>query len=329
MMKRHSRYVLLVVLLCLSFSAILFASDEVRYQSKLIKKVFIIGTASLNGTYYPVGNAMARLLNRNLSRTVTLAEPTAGSIDNVDYLRKKQIDLALMQSDVAWMAYNGSSIYAGSSYKGLRVLASLYTEKVQIVVRADSEIKKLSDLRGKRIALGEKNSGSAASAFKIFEIADLKPDRDYEVIYEGFAKSIESISDGYIDAIYYVGAVPADGITRLANKIPIRLIEIPAESVAKLTASYPYCSSESLVEDSYKGQKRIITVGFKALLTCSESLSSSDAQNILSVIYSNPRMYSEQNELLVEFDKAAALAGVESSMLHDGAVKFFNDPKNR
>lgn len=320
---------LLLLLLVFSFSANIFASDEARYQPNLIKKIFFMGTASLNGTYYPVGNAMARLLNYNLGKTVTLAEPTAGSIDNVEYLRKKQIDLALMQSDVAWMAYNGSSVYAGNSYRGLRVLASLYTEKVQIVVRADSGIKKLSDLKGKKVALGEKNSGSAASAFQIFETAGLRVHSDYEIIYEGFAKSIESISDGYIDAIYYVGAVPADGITRLANRTPIRLIEIPAESVAKLTASYPYCSSESLAEDSYKGQKRIITLGVKALLTCSEALSPLDAQKILSVIYSNPIIVSDKKELLVELDKSAALEGVEPSMLHDGAVKFFNDLKNK
>lgn len=317
--------IILTLLLVVGISSVILAQEPVRYEAKLIKKFYSMGTASINGTYYPLGNALSRLFGKKLKKMATIAEPTAGSMANVEYLRQKRIDLALMQSDVAWMAYNGSDTYAGKPFKGLRVLAALYAEKIQIVVRADSSIKSLSDLRGKKIAVGEKDSGSAAGAIQILEAAGLKAETDYEIVYERFTKSTESLLDGYVDAVYYVGAVPADGITRLASKAPVRLIQIPMEIITKLTTAYPYYSSEIVAADSYKGQKdEVKTLGFKALLTCTEDMPLDDVITMLSVMYSNPKLVSEQNEVLVEISQEDSLKGVDPQMLHIGASKFFS-----
>lgn len=313
-----------IALLALGCSTTLLAQNEVTYQANLIKKIYSMGTASVNGTYYPVGNAISRLCSNKLKSLVTIAEPTAGSMANVEYLRKKKINLALMQSDVAWMAYHGSFTYSGNAFKELRVMASLYSEKVQIVVRADSGIKTLSDLAGKKIAVGEKDSGSAAGAIQILEAAGLKQDA-YELIYERFTNSTESLLDGYIDALYYVGGVPADGLSRLAAKTPIRLLEIPAEVSKALMEKFPYYSSEFIEAKSYNGQSdRVNSIGFKALLTCSEDTPTEEIISILSVIYSNPTIVNEQNETLVKLDREEALKGIDLEMLHKGASNFFS-----
>ena len=317
--------IIMTLMLVIGASYAAFAQEQVKYEAKLIKKFYSMGTASINGTYYPLGNAISRLFGKKLKKMVTIAEPTAGSMANVEYLRQKRIDMALMQSDVAWMAYNGSHTYAGKPFKSLRVLAALYAEKIQIVVRADSGIKNLSDQKGKKIAVGEKESGSAAGAIQILEAAGLKPETDYEIVYERFTKSTESLLDGYVDAVYYVGAVPADGITRLASKAQVRLIQIPMELVTKLITAFPYYSSENIAADSYRGQTETVnTLGFKALLTCTEDMPTEDVITMLSVIYSSPKLVSEQNEVLVEINQADSLKGVDPQMLHTGASKFFS-----
>ncbi|MBP5469489.1 MAG: TAXI family TRAP transporter solute-binding subunit, partial [Candidatus Riflebacteria bacterium] len=248
-MNKSINYILaFFIVICSSLT--LYAQEE-KYQIGLIKKIYSMGTASVNGTYYPLGNAISRLIGKKLKNMVVIAEPTPGSMANVEYLRKKRIDLALMQSDVAWIAHEGT-------FKDLRVLASLYSEKIQIVVRADSKIFELKDLKGKKIAIGEKESGSAAGATDILNNAGLKNGSDYEIIYERFTKSTDSLCDGYVDAIYYVGAVPPDGLIRLSNRVPIRLIEIPPEIVHKLTTMYPYYSAEKIGAEAYKGQTREI-----------------------------------------------------------------------
>lgn len=327
MIKSH-KFIFIFLLLSL-YSSLLYAEEE-KYEAKLIKKIYSFGTASINGTYYPFGNAISRLFSKNLKRLVTVAEPTPGSVANVNFLRKKQIELALIQSDVAWMAYQGTVIFNGNPFKDLRVLASLYSEKVQIVVRADSGINTLDDLRGKRISVGEIESGSAAGAIQILEAAGLKNKEDYDLVNERFTKATELLLDGYIDAVYYVGGVPADGLIRLSEKIPIKLLEIPETVINKLTIAFPYYSKESIDTNSYLGHKKSIkTLGFKALLVGTTRLPSEEVINILTVIYSNPKILSDDNKVLVELNKSEAIKGVDAEMLHDGAAAFFMSQPNK
>lgn len=318
---RGSR-ILFLALFLVSAAACCFATDD--YQVRLIKKFYSMGTASINGTYYPVGNSISRLFSTRLKNLVTIAEPTAGSMANIEYLRRGQIDLALIQSDVAWMAFNGAHTFADGKFRELRVLASLYSEVIQIVVRADSGIKTIDDLKGKKIAVGEKDSGSAASVMLVLSAAGLTAD-DYTFVYERFTRATESLNDGYVDAVYYAGAVPADGISRLAAKTPVRLVEVPFAVREKLVADYPYFSAETIPEKAYQGQNGAVqTIGFRALLAGTDTLPRDEVLAMLRVIYDNPAMIADQNQTSIQLRLEDSLKGVEPEMLHEGARKFFS-----
>lgn len=314
-MKRTS-ILLTTIIFSLSF-CVVFAAD---YQLKLIKKFYAIGTATISGTYYPTGNNLARLLSNRLKGVVAIAEPTAGSLANLEYLRRGQIDLALVQSDVAWQAGNTGD--STKKVKELRLLASLYSEVVQLFVRADTEIRELKDLKGCRIAVGEKDSGSAASIIPVLKAAGLE-DGDYTIVYERFTRATESLLDGYVDAVYYAGAVPADGIVRLTAKIPVRFISFPADVMQKLISEHPYFTRESIFAGSYAQQKRDInTIGFRALLAGTDRLSGNEVAEILRALYDHPAGSGE-----LKLRKNEALKGIQPEMLHNGARDFFK-PKN-
>ncbi len=319
--------ILVTVLMLLGSASCSLAAED--YQARLIKKFYSMGTASINGTYYPVGNSIARLLSSRMKGLVVLAEPTAGSLANIEYLRRGQIDLALVQSDVAWMAFNGAHHFSGSRFRELRVLASLYSEVIQIVVRSDSEIRDITDLKGKKIAVGEKESGSAASVRLVLTAAGLAPE-DYAFVYERFTRATESLVDGYVDAVYYAGAVPADGITRLAAKIPVRLVNIPTAVREKLVTDYPYFSNETIVKESYKGQQEPVqTIGFRALLAGVESLPREEVMTMLRLIYGNPTLFSDHGQAGGRPVFEEGRAGLEEEMLHEGARRFFSIKKNK
>jgi TRAP transporter TAXI family solute receptor len=302
------------------FSCALLSASAADYRVKLIKKFYSIGTATISGTYYPTGNSIARLLSTTLSGVIAIAEPTAGSLANIEYLRRGQIDLALLQSDVAWQAGNST---ADNRFRELRIISSLYSEVIQLVVRDNSSIKELSDLKGCRIAVGEKDSGSAASIITVFKAAGLE-EGDYTIVYERFTRATESLLDGYIDAVYYAGAVPADGIVRLNAKMPIRLISIPADVRQKLLAEHPYFTGENILAGSYKNQKAdVTTIGFRALLAGTERLSANEVFNILQAIYDNPTPQTD-----FKLRRSEATRGVLPEMLHEGARRFFAAPGN-
>ena len=292
------------------------------YHVKLIKKFYSMATASINGTYYPVGNSIARLISKKTKDLVVVAEPTAGSLANIEYLKSGNVDLALIQSDVAWMAFNGSHNFSENKFRELRILASLYSEVIQIVVRADSEIKTIQDLKGRKISVGEHDSGSAASVKLVLEAAGLLPE-DYVLVFERFTRATESLGDGYVDAVCYAGGVPADGITRLAAKVPVRLIPVSGDVAAKLVSRYPFFSQETIAANLYKGQdSALATIGLRALLVGTEGLSSEEVLLMLGIIYDNPAVY-EQGQVKIEMLLADGLKGIDNAMLHEGSRKFF------
>lgn len=316
-MKIRQKAIFLVVVL---FSCACFSVSAADYRVKLIKKFYSIGTATISGTYYPTGNSIARVLSANLNGVVAIAEPTAGSLANIEYLRRGQIDLALLQSDVAWQAGNST---ADNRFRELRIIASLYSEVIQLVVRDNSNIKELKDLKGCRIAVGDKDSGSAASIIPVFKAAGLE-ESDYTIVYERFTRATESLIDGYVDAVYYAGAVPADGIIRLNAKMPVRLIGIPTDVRQKLLAEHPYFTGENILAGSYKNQKAdVTTIGFRALFAGTERLSPNEVYNILQAIYESPAGLTD-----LKLRKSDATRGIQPEMLHEGARRFFTAPDN-
>ncbi|HPT47261.1 MAG TPA: TAXI family TRAP transporter solute-binding subunit [Candidatus Rifleibacterium sp.] len=324
---RRARVILLAMVLLLSVTLAAYAATD--YQVRLIKKFYSIGTASVNGTYYPVGNSIARLFGSMLNDIEAIAEPTAGSLANIEYLRRGQIDLALIQSDVAWMAFNGTHYYSANRFRELRILASLYSEVIQIVVRADSDIKTIHDLKGRQIAVGERESGSAASIVFVLSAAGMQPE-DYSLVYERFTRTTESLRDGVVDAIAYAGAIPADGISRLAAKVPLRLIEVPVAVRDSLIKDFPYFSAEVITQKSYPGQEQAIqSVGFRALLAGTENLDQKEVEAMLQAIYANPEQISDQNNIIIRPRFEEGRKGLQDDMLHAGALRFFSKPPRR
>src|SRR6267143_485336 len=111
-----------------------------------------------------------RLSRRGLACAVVavlalLWQATQGSVDNLRMIASDQIESGIAQSDVASWAYTGTGIFAGEApIKKLRAIASLFPERLHLVVRAAVPIQTLEDLRGRRISLGQVGSGTLVDA---------------------------------------------------------------------------------------------------------------------------------------------------------------------
>src|ERR1700761_3895080 len=139
---------------------------------------FQIATGSTAGTFFPVGEAIAGLIShpRGVDRcdSVGVCGPAGlivstrtsdGAVDNLLSVNSGDVESALSQSDVIAAAVKGQGPFRKvGPQKHVRVIASLFAEPVHLVVAANSKIKSVADLRGKRVSLGSDGSGVGLTA---------------------------------------------------------------------------------------------------------------------------------------------------------------------
>ena len=132
-----------------------------------------IGTGGEKGTYYAYMSDFAKIMQREYTIT---PRTTAGSAASVRLLQKGFVDGAVVQDDILEQAYNGLGVFASEKTAGnltFSAVASLYTESLQIIVRADSDIHSVKDLKGKRVSIGESESGVIVEAEQILVETDV------------------------------------------------------------------------------------------------------------------------------------------------------------
>ena len=138
------------------------------------KQRFIsIGTGGVTGVYYPTGGAICRLVNRDRKKTGIRcsAESTGGSIYNINTIRAGELEFGVAQSDWQYHAYNGTSKFKKQgAFKDLRAVFSVHPEPVTILARDDSGVKNITDLKGKRLNIGNPGSGTRAT-WEVIEAA--------------------------------------------------------------------------------------------------------------------------------------------------------------
>ena len=119
-----------------------------------------LGTGGTTGTYYAVGGVMATVLNDKLELSNLTVNSTGASKANIQLIDDGEADLATVQNDVMYYAYNGTDLFAEEgAYDTFGTVACLYAETCQIIVRADSVINSVSDLAGKTVSFGHAGSG--------------------------------------------------------------------------------------------------------------------------------------------------------------------------
>ena len=239
---------------------------------------FRIGTGSTGGTYFPIGGLIANVISNPPGARpcdkggscgprglIAFAQSTAGSVANVEGIREGRLESGLVQADIAHWAYKGARIFRGKGKRveKLRAIANLYPEQVQLIVRRDSKIKSVAALRGKRVSLGLKDSGTRVDAEIILRAHGLGA-RSIRPRYLNPGPAGQALRDGKLDAFFLVAGTPAAAVSELANGTPIALVPITGRRVERLLKRYPFFSAGLIPADVYNGVAAVETLNVGA-----------------------------------------------------------------
>ena len=138
-----------------------------------------LGTATPGGGFPVYGAALADTVHETDPSLAIELRNTKGSTENVPLLEAGQLDIALVQGEVAHEAFNG----IGRPPADLRILAAMYSTPGMFVVRADSSYRRIDDLRGKPVVFGARGSGLVILARYVLDGLGLDHERDFQAIY--------------------------------------------------------------------------------------------------------------------------------------------------
>src|SRR5213082_3434339 len=187
-------------------------------------KFISIATGGTGGAYFPVGAALADIINTKLTGYNASAEVTAASKVNCINVSQGKSDLAFVLGDTLSFAYLGDKQGGFTApLKNLRVIANIYPNTIQIVARKDSGIAKLEDLKGKRVSVGAPGSGTEINARQILASAGMSYADFAKTNYLSFAESADQMKNRAIDATLISSGMPNPGIMDIATSQEIAL----------------------------------------------------------------------------------------------------------
>jgi TRAP transporter TAXI family solute receptor len=328
--RRHVRHALAAIALTLIATSA--RADDSRF--------FRIGTAGTTGTYFQIGGMLASAIssppgspncqrggNCGVPGLIAVAQATQGSVENVDLIGRRQLESALAQADIASWAYHGTGIFKSKgAITNLRAIAALFPESIHLVVLNGSPIKSLRDLKGKRVGLGEKESGTLADVRIVLEAAGLT-EREVKPDYSRLSDAAAGLSARTLDAFFLVGGYPVPAVTELAAATPIRLVPIGEDGFDKLKKRYPFFTRTTVPADAYPGlDAETPTLGLNALWVAGADVPDQVIYEITKSLWNEPtrKFLAARHIMGRRIALERALDGLDIP-LHPGAERYYRE----
>ena len=328
-----SRLAAFTGLLVLSaFAPVLFAlAQDARF--------FRIATGPTGGTYFPVGALLAGAVsnppgsrpcseggNCGVPGLIAVTQTTQGSIENIDLLAAGSVESGFVQADVAFHAYAGKGRFAKTGpVAQLRAIANLYPESLHVVVRREARISRIAELRGKRVAIGPPESGSAAVSLLLLKAHGLSA-KSVKLSAQDPFTAADEMRAGEQDAMIVVAGAPMPAIEELAQDVSIDLLPLSGPEIDRLIRENPFFSQRELPAGVYPDSPALATISIGAQwLTTTEADVKLVYELTRALWHSNTRRLLDRgppNAKLIRLD--TALSGV-SIPLHEGALRYYRE----
>lgn len=283
-----------------------------------------LATGGTAGTYYPIGSAIASIVTKYVPGIEITAESTGASVANLKMLRAKRVDLILAAANTAWGAYNGQPPFDKKPVKNVRGIACLYPEVFQFIVRRDSGIKTLYDLKGKKVAVGAPGSGTERTAKMVLKAHGLTY-KDIKPQFLKFGEAVTALKDRVIDCAIVGSGIPTSAVVDVSTMIDIYLLSVDRKVMENFLKGRPYLTLFTIPPNVYKGVKeKVLTVASPALLCAREDLSADTVYKIVKAVFEHLDELAAAHAQGKNIKLSTALSAM-SVPLHPGAERYYRE----
>lgn len=299
------------------------------------ERSYLLATATTGGTYYPVGVAISTLTKVKLQPKHKIgmsAINSAGSGENIKLLRDNEVQFAILQGLFGYYAWNGKGpLENDGPQKELRSMTMLWQNVEHFTILADKAktgtIADLENLKGERMALGAKNSGTIGSNKFLLGNLGLDAEKDFELVYGGYGPSADALQNGQISGLGIPGGAPTGAITRVMAAMgdKIKILDFTDEQAKKADGGFELYTRYVIKSGTYPGQaKDINTIAQPNFLAVRADVDEEAVYMITKTIYENLPFLNAIHKATSVMALEKALAGLPMP-LHPGAAKYFKE----
>jgi TRAP transporter TAXI family solute receptor len=291
--------------------------------------LYTMGTGGVTGVYYPVGGAIARIVNRKKTESGMrlTVESTDGSVFNINAVLNGDLDLGVVQSDRQFQAVNGLAEWnEAGKQEELRSLFSIYPEWVVLCVAADSGIRSIRDLRGKRINIGNPGSGHRQNAIDVLRAVGIDYQRDLHGVELRAPEAPRMLQEGRIDGFFYTVGHPS-AVFKEASSGLRKVRFIPVVMPGSFYREHPYYSPGIVPVHHYPdlgNEKDVPSFGVKATLVTSSRIPADHVYSLVKQVFENMEPLKKLHPALTDLNREEMLRGL-TAPLHTGARRYFEE----
>jgi len=289
----------------------------------------IIATGSPSGVDYPLGGSVCRLFNLDTPRhgRRCTAVPSAGPVANTQMLRNGRADVAVLPSDVLADAVAGEGPFASSGPRSeLRVLFTGHADAFTIVARRELGIRRVADLRGRRINLGSPGSGERVAMERVMGALGVTSQDFIEVRELSLAEQHRAFCANELDAIVYSVGHPNGLIRDIVDSCDGVLVDVSGPPIDEMLSRHPEYGRATIKGGTYAGNPTDVqTLGVRAVIVASTGLSDVLAYELTKAVFDNFEDFRRLHPGFATLSLADLIDGAARAPIHIGAARYYRE----
>ncbi|WP_409227586.1 TAXI family TRAP transporter solute-binding subunit [Gudongella sp. SC589] len=283
-------------------------------------------TASTTGAIYPIGAAISNLWNENIEGLNVSVEASNGGVQNLGLVAQGEAQIGVAVTNIMTEQKNGTGVFEGQQYDGIRVLTALYSNYNQVVVGKDSGIETLRDIKGKVFAPGAPGSTPEVETNIHLTAAGLKYPDDFSPQFVGFTESIDLIRNKQLDGAWLQAGIPTSAVSEILSTAGGRLVSIDEDVIAQLTEEYPWYNRAIIPAGTYENQDYdVVTTSIVITIFVDESLPEETVYQMTKVFWENVESLGSTHNAIKGLELEQAVQNLAGLPLHEGSAKYYRE----
>ena len=303
----------LAIAAVLAFSAAAFAVTFIT-----------IGSGGVGGTYYPLGGAMAEVLNKAGIDVKATSRTTAASKENCRLVASDKAQLGMSMGSTLWQAYTGTGDFVEDGKLPLAILFNMYPAPQHLLTVEGTGIKTFEDLKGKRVSIGAPGSGNQVLTRMVLDAAGIDPAKDFQMAQLTQPEAAMALKDGNVDAVFWNFAAPGAAVMEVEAVRKVHFIPLPQDVVDKVIEKNPFLLPYTIESGVYKSiTEPVLTIADGNYMIVNENMDEDLAYKLVKTLIENKDAFMDVTPQAAHFVPEEASKGLIP--FHPGAVKYFTE----